>query len=374
LAQNAPVDVEAFTAAGLYDAAAANADERLELLSFLVEQGCTLDEMVAANERGRLFALAGDRIVRPERDQFTLDQVAETIGAPAELVRAIWRAYGLVEADKDSPVASPDDIEMVATAATMSEVLGLEATLGMARVMGASLARIGDAASTAVRGRLPAMSVASSGSELTTARAFAGIASAVPNLGRSLDVLFRHHLEAARMHFERTESWDVVGEGGIRIAVGFADLCGFTGMSQHLSMDGLSQLLTRFEEIAADVVADHGGRLVKFLGDAVMYVTTDAVTAVAVAEDLVEAAELRGLKARAGVTAGTALALDGDYFGPIVNLAARLVAVAEAGQVLASDPVVERLGDRRTTIPLGPQQLRGFDDPVPVSRLAPLAG
>lgn len=372
LAQNARVDLDALTAAGLYDAASPSAAERLELLTFLVEQGCTLDEMVAANERGRLFALAGDRIIRPQRDQFTLDQVAETIGAPAELVRAIWRAYGLVEADPDSPVASPEDLEMVGTAVFMVDALGLEATLGMARVMGASLSRIGDAASTSVRGRMPSMSVAVSGSEVTTARAFAAVATTVPRIGRALDVLFRHHLEAARMHFERTESWDVVGEGGIRVAVGFADLCGFTGLSQHLTMDGLSQLLSRFEEIAADVVADHGGRLVKFLGDAVMYVTTDAVSAVAVAEDLVDAAELRGLRARAGVTVGTALALDGDYFGPVVNLAARLVAVAEPGQVLASDPVVERLGDRRTTISLGPQNLRGFDDPVPVSRLVPV--
>jgi class 3 adenylate cyclase len=366
------VDLAALTSAGLYDAGSAVAAERLELLSFLTGQGCTLDEMVAANERGRLFALAGDRIVRPDRDQYTLDQVAETIGAPAELVRKIWRAYGLVEADPGTPVASPDDIQMVATAAGMAEALGLEASLGLARVMGASLARIGDAASTAVRGRLPSMSVAVSGSEVTTARAFAEVATAVPLLGQALDVLFRHHLEAARMHFERTESWDVVGQGGIRVAVGFADLCGFTGLSQQLTMDGLSQLLTRFEEVAADVVADHGGRLVKFLGDAVMYVTTDAVTAVAVAEDLVAAADLRGLKARAGVTVGTALALDGDYFGPVVNLAARLVAVAEPGHVLASDPVVERLGDRRTTIALGPQRLRGFDDPVPVSRLVPV--
>jgi len=366
------VDVDALTAAGLYDAASPSAAERLELLTFLVEQGCTLDEMVAANERGRLFALAGDRIIRPQRDQFTLDQVAETIGAPAELVRAIWRAYGLVEADPDSPVASPEDLEMVATAVFMVDALGLEPTLGMARVMGASLARIGDAASTSVRGRMPSMSVAVSGSEVTTARAFAAVATTVPRIGRALDILFRHHLEAARMHFERTESWDVVGEGGIRVAVGFADLCGFTGLSQHLTMDGLSQLLSRFEEIATDVVADHGGRLVKFLGDAVMYVTTDAVSAVAVAEDLVDAAALRGLRARAGVTVGTALALDGDYFGPVVNLAARLVAVAEPGQVLASDPVVERLGDRRTTISLGPQNLRGFDDPVPVSRLVPV--
>ena len=359
------MDVEAFTAAGLYDAAAANAAERIELLTFLVEQGCTLDEMVAANERGRLFALAGDRIVRPERDKYTLDQVAETIGASAELVRAIWRAYGLVEADRDSPVASPDDIEMVATAAGMTQVLGVEATLGMARVMGASLARIGDASSTAVRGRLPSMSVASSGSELTTARAFAEIATAVPLLGRTLDVLFRHHLESARMHFERTESWDVVGDGGIRVGVGFADLCGFTGLSQHLTMDGLSQLLTGFEAIAADVVADHGGRLVKFLGDAVMYVTTDAVTAVAIAEDLVEAAEVRGLKARAGVTVGTALALDGDYFGPIVNLAARLAELAVPHELLATSEVAERASGAGLRFePAGRRLPKGFDAPV----------
>jgi class 3 adenylate cyclase len=368
------IDLDALSAAGLYDAASPEAGERRQLLEFLLAEGCTVEEMVAAHERGRLFALAGDRVVRPGRDQLTLTEVADQVGSPLEEVQAVWRAFGLVVGGPELPVASVDDVDMVRTALGMSAVLGREATLGLARVMGSAMARVGDAASTSVRGQFPSMSIAASGSELETARAFAGIAAAVPAIGRAMDTLFRHHLESARMHFERTDSWDVVGAGGIRVAVGFADLCGFTGLSQQLSMDGLSQLLTRFEEVAADVVADHGGRLVKFLGDAVMYVTTDAVTAVAVAEDLVDAAEQRGLKARAGVTVGTALALDGDYFGPIVNLAARLVAVAEAGQVLASDPVVERLGDRRTTIPLGPQRLRGFDDPVPVSRLAPLAG
>ena len=171
------------------------------------------------------------------------------------------------------------------------------------------------------------------------------------------------------MHFERTDSWDIVGRGGIRTAVGFADLCGYTGLTQQLTLDALSQLMTRFEEVASDVVHDHGGRLVKFLGDAVMYVTTDAVTAVAVADHLIAEAELRGLQARAGVTVGTALALDGDYFGPIVNLAARLAALADAGQVLASEEVVERLDDRRSVTPLGPQRIRGFAEPVPVARL-----
>jgi class 3 adenylate cyclase len=278
----------------------------------------------------------------------------------------------LVEGDPDSPVASPADADAVRQALAMARIFGFEPILGFSRVVGSALARVGDAASTMVRGRLPDMSVAISGSELTTARAFAAVAVGAPALGRSLDTLFRHHLEVARMHFERTESWDVVGEGGIRIGVGFADLCGFTGLTQQLSMDGLSQLLTRFEEVAADVVQDHDGRLIKFIGDAVMYITHDAVSAVAIADDLIAAAESRGLQARAGVTAGTALALDGDYFGPIVNLAARLVALAQPGEVLASTEVVERLGDRRESVALGPQRLRGFDEPVEVSRLVPV--
>jgi class 3 adenylate cyclase len=364
-------DWQELAAAGLYDPAAPDAAERRELLDFLLEAGCTLDEMTAAHARGRLFALAGDRIIRPERDQFTLDEVAARLEADPGDVRTLWRAFGLVEADRNAPVASPADVEMLRTALTMASFVGLEPTVGMARVCGSAMARIGDAASTMVRGRLPGLAVATSGSEVTTARTFAAVAALVPALGSALDTLFRHHLESARMHFERTDSWDVMGDGGIRIAVGFADLCGFTGLTQQLTMDGLSQLMSRFEEVAADVVHDGGGRLVKFIGDAVMYVTTDAESAVVIAESLVDAAAERGLTARAGVTAGTALALDGDYFGPVVNLAARLVAIAEPGSVLASQPVVDLVGERRTAVALPPQQLRGFDDPVPVARLNP---
>ena len=326
-----------------------------------------MEEMVAADARGRLFALAGDRLIRPDRDRFDLSEVAEMVDRPIELVTAVWRAFGLV--DVGDKVASPDDVEMLRTSLAIVDVIGIDATLGLARVMGSSLARIGDATSAAFRSRLPNMSVASSGSELQTAVAFAAISATVPSFGRAVDTLLRHHLEAARMLFERSESDDVVGEGGIRLSVGFADLCGFTGITQRLRMDELSQLMSGFETIAADVVADHGGRVVKFIGDAVMFVTTDPVSAVAAAEELVVSAEVRSLQARAGVAAGTVLALDGDYFGPVVNLAARLVSLADPGDVLASDAVIEWLGDRRESESLGARPIRGFDEPVPVARL-----
>src|SRR3954453_9744841 len=341
------MDVEAWVAAGLYDVDAADADERRELLEFLTEQGCTVEEMTAAHQRGRLFALAGDRLVRPGRDQHSLADVAAELAVPVEEIRAAWRAFGLVDLGADTPVASAADVEMLRVLRDMASVLGFHAVFGLARVMGSAMARIGDATSTVVRGRMPSMSVAVSGSELATARSFAGVASIVPRVGVALDTLYRHHLENARMHFERTDSWDVVGEGGIRVGIGFADLCGFTGMTEQLSMDGLSMLLTRFEEVASDVVQDHGARAGKFFGAAVMSGATAAGTARQAARELATAAPVRGITARAGVPVGTVLALDGDYFGPVVNLAARLVAGAEPGHVLVSDAGAERPAGRR---------------------------
>src|SRR3954454_9081366 len=180
------MDVEAWVAAGLYDVDAADADERRELLEFLTEQGCTVEEMTAAHQRGRLFALAGDRIVRPRRDEFTLAEVAARLEMPVDDVRAAWRAFGLVDLGPDVTVASEEDVEMLRVVRDMASVLGFDAVTGLARVMGSAMARIGDATSTAVRGRLPSMSVAVSGSELATARSFAGVASIVPRVGVAL--------------------------------------------------------------------------------------------------------------------------------------------------------------------------------------------
>ena len=116
------MDEGAWIEAGLYDPAAIEAAERLELLTFLTEQGCSLEEMVAAHGKGRLFALAGDRLIRPDRDRYDLHEVAEIVGHPVDRVRAIWRAFGLV--DVGEKVASPDDVEMLRSALAMKSVGG----------------------------------------------------------------------------------------------------------------------------------------------------------------------------------------------------------------------------------------------------------
>jgi class 3 adenylate cyclase len=363
------VDLGEYEAAGLYDPAAPDAADRADLIAYLAGIGCTVEEMVAANARGRLFALAGDRVVVPGRDQYSLADVAATTGASIEDIRAIWRSLGYVEAPDDEPVASPGDVESIQLIADMASLLGLQAVLGLARVVASSMARIAEATSAVVRGQVPQLALDVSHSEAVTARTFAGVATFVPRMGQALDATFRHHLEAARMNWERSDSGDLVASGGVRIGVGFADLSGFTGLTEGLTMAELSRLLTGFEEVAEDVVRRADGRVVKYIGDAVMYVTFDALSAVRVATGLVEAAHLRGMQARAGVAVGVALALQGDFFGPVVNLAARLVTMAGAGEILVTQDVAERVEAAVEVETLGPRAVRGFSHEIEIARL-----
>ncbi len=359
------MDLAALEAAGLYDPDDPRAPERRALLEYLVGQGCTVEEMVAADANGRLFGLAGDRIIRPGRDQLTLRELAERAGADVGLVGRLWQAYGFPIAAADARVASPDDLAILPPFLAVAALLGEDVALGLARVAGASIARFAEALSASVRGTIPELTTEMSADEVTTARTYAGLASLVPAAGRALDVLLRHHLDAARRHFELSESYDVAQRGQVRLGVGFADLSGFTALSETATSAQLSELLTRFEEVTTEVVHRHDGRVVKFIGDAVMYVTPRAGTAVDVAVSLVERlATDGGPGVRAGVTYGVLLAQDGDYYGPPVNLAARLVAAADAGQVLVSGDVAERLAGEREVAALPARELRGLAEPV----------
>src|SRR4051794_15292248 len=88
-------DWSPYIAAELLDPEDDAADDRKALIEFLLDQGCSLDEMIAANHRGRLFALAGDRIVHPGGRGLTLSELAAAIDADEALVRRLWRAVGL---------------------------------------------------------------------------------------------------------------------------------------------------------------------------------------------------------------------------------------------------------------------------------------
>lgn len=360
------MDLDALAAAGLYDPTAPDAADRRALLEYLTELGCTVPEMIAAERRGRLFGLAGDRIIRPGGDTYTLAEVAQRVGAELSLVERCWRAAGLPDPGTDLAVASEADVEAIAGVVLGTQLLGVEAMLGLVRVIGASTARIAEAESALVRSQISDLTLESSRSEAVTAQAFAAAAQFVPQLAAIIDVLHRHHLDNVRRHVELSDSTGLIQQGGIRYAVGFADLSGFTAASQAVPMAELSRLVTRFEETASDVVHAAGGRVVKFIGDAAMFVAPQPLTGGRIALDLIDELAVEAhLPVRVGLTYGDLLALDGDYFGPSVNLASRLVGLAEPGQALVSTELATRLADSGwalTTLPA--RAVRGYDEPV----------
>lgn len=359
------MDLEALRAAGVYDPAAPGADERLGLLEYLAGEGCTEEEMTLAHGRGRLFALAGDRRIRPLVGLLTLREAAARLEAEPALIARAWRTLGLPDSGLDAALLTEGDVEALGTFLDVRTFLGEETALGVARVVGAAMARITEAETSAMRAGMGLIDLSVSGNELVTAKAYAAVTRLVPRIGQLLDATHRQHLEATRLHFEDIDR-EVEDRAAFRCGIGFADLSGFTRLSQQLSLRELSQVLTVFEEAATDTVQARGGRIVKFLGDAVMWVSAEPDDLARIASDLTThpRAVAAGIEVRAGLAYGRLLAQDGDYFGPPVNLASRLVSVAEPGQVLAAGELVDAIGAGWLAVPGLPQTLKGFEDPV----------
>ncbi|OBF37319.1 hypothetical protein A5724_12280 [Mycobacterium sp. ACS1612] len=351
------VDFDALEAAGI-----ANARQRVGLIEYLDGLGFTADEMVEAERRGRLFGLAGDALQWSGRPIHTLHSAAAALGvSDDELVHA-WEALGLTLADHDTPSLSQADVDGLAAWATLRKVTGEDAARNFLRVLGASIARLAEASGSMIRIAQPELMMTHTQDELTTAVAYRSVAELVPGLTALMDSVFRHQITSARAYFEGVIS---DATANITCGVGFADLSGFTVLTQRLTPAELSDLLVEFGGAVSDVVHADGGRVVKFIGDEVMWVTARPELLAKVAVDLVEYPRAReaGLQVRAGLGYGSVLALGGDYFGTPVNLAARLVAAAAPGQILASSDVRDELPDW-SAIPQDPLVLKGFDEPV----------
>jgi class 3 adenylate cyclase len=358
------VDLKRLQDAGLYDPTAEDAPVRLELLDFLESEGCSVEEMQVAHERGRLFALAGDRRIRPVVGLLSMREAGTRLEVDPDKLAHVWQTFGLTVQDTETPVLTDRDLEALQTYLELEAVLGEDMSHAFARVVGAAMARITEAVAASMRTGVDNVSVYRTGSELVTAKAYSEITKLVPRVGSALDALHRQHLEATRQHFEGIDSEGTDGVS-FRCGVGFADLSGFTSMSQQLPIGQLSRVLNLFEESATHTVQSHHGRIVKFLGDAVMWVSAQPQDLVSIAHALVThpTAVEAGIQVRAGIAYGAVLAQDGDYFGSPVNLAARLVASAEAGQVLAAHEVTEHLDPAGFEVQ-APLPLRGYAEPV----------
>jgi class 3 adenylate cyclase len=350
-------DFEALEAAGI-----ANPRERADLIKYLDDLGFTVDEMVEAEQRGRLFGLAGDVLQWSGPPIYTLRTAAEALGLPADDVARAWALLGLTAAGPDVPTLSQADVDALTTWVAIRAVVGEDGASGVLRVLGSAMARLAEAESSMIRAGMPDIQMDHTHDELATAQAYRTAAEFIPRIGALIDTVHRHHLISARAYFEGIVQ---DSSASVTCGIGFADLSSFTALTQALTPDKLSHLLNEFGAAVADVVHADGGRIVKLIGDAVMWVSPTPERLVKAAVDLVDHPKAREaeLQVRAGLAYGTVLAINGDYFGNPVNLAARLVAAAAPGQILAASALHDKLPDW-PAVAHGPLTLKGFDTPV----------
>jgi adenylate cyclase len=289
--------------------------------------------------------------------EFDILGVTSEAKVDPEQARRLWRALGFPPLADDERAFTRRDIEMLRATTTLTErgVADAHTTVHMARVIGQALARVAEAQAS-----LP-------GTRLETA----AVAPATFPPGLSPDLLavlesflgyaWRRHLLAALLRQDALG--DPADAGAAQVTVGFADMVKYTELSRRMADNELAELVDRFEDLVYEHVPEHGGRVVKMIGDEVMFVADDAAKAAEIALSLVEARpdpELPGL--RVGLASGPVLAWEGDYYGPTVNLASRLVDLARPHCVLVSPATVEEVrghGDLRLRrVP--PQVIKGF--------------
>jgi adenylate cyclase len=263
--------------------------------------------------------------------------VARESGVEPDELRRLWQALGFPPVSDDEKRFTRADVEVVRAIRAVVEDHDADPSdvLQLTRVIGHAMAAISDAQITVIAERLRTRGEAADAAKLASR-----IKTLAPSLEEFLGYVWRRHLVAAAVQVSAALS-----PTDRALVVGFADMVGFTAMTQALDAGELATMVDKFEAIAHEKIVEHGGRVVKMIGDEVMFSADDAVRGAEIALALVEAhAEQDTLpNVRIGVASGSALAWEGDLFGPTVNLASRLVNLARPGAVLLSEELGERL-------------------------------
>jgi len=317
---------------------------RLALLERLASDGCDLDELRSAVTDGRLALLPLERMLSG-RPRYTTVEVAERSGVPIDELERQWRSLGVAVPGRDEVVMSADDL---AAADRIREVLdaGLDSDqlAELSRTIAVAMSQFA-AASRQVVGQT---FVGEGGTEGEVSdRVKQGAGGLVPTVGPTLDYVYRLHLREQLRH----AAFDEVSDGGIvasppdagALAVGFADLVDFTKLGEQLPPEELGRVTGRLEVIAREV--SHGPvRLVKLIGDAVMFASADTDALLEAAHELLERMaegededELPLI--RAGCAYGPVFTRGGDYYGRSVNLASRITETARPGSVLVTEEI-----------------------------------
>lgn len=296
----------------------------------------------AGTEGGSTYETFARHLLRGE-PSLTTEEVAAHTGLSAEVVRGFWRSLGFADVPDGVPYFTEGDVVLLDRLVELFEAgtLGLAAAQSLVRAQGHSADRLALWQVEAL------VEDAATRYELddTSARLVVldRVAELAPVLEQQLVHTWRRQLVALLGRLDRDVSLahaPPLPDGDqlpLERAVGFFDMISFTERSAGLSPLELSDLVQGFETAARDTIAAHGARVVKTIGDAVLFVADELRTGAAVSLRMLEVMAARGFEVRGSLVWGRVLSRSGDVFGPSVNLASRLADVAPAGTVVLDD-------------------------------------
>jgi adenylate cyclase len=299
-----------------------------------------------------------ERILLGGSRRYTRTEVAVRSGVPLERATAMWRALGFATVGDDAAVFTDGDVQALQLVNELIQagLIDPAAALSTTRMIGQHLSRLAESQVLLLRDLLTA------NPELADPRQLARLVERLaPDMEQLLNFVWRRHLAAYSVRMLVAADEDIDEQ---RQVVGFADMVGFTSLTRRSTEAELEMVIDRFEAIAAEVVADNHGRIVKMLGDEVLFVADSPVNGAEVALTLVERAEAaEGVPSlRAGLALGRVLSRYGDVYGSVVNIASRLTSIARPGTVLVDRELSEALADEPafTVRARRPTAVRGY--------------
>lgn len=297
-----------------------------------------------------------------EAPSLTAAEVADRAGLPVEQARRLWRILGFPESG-DAQAFTDDDVAALETVAKVlaEGIVDLDVIYTVARGVGLTMARLADWEVSTLVQHVEEAYAAAGGTPDGDASTWV-----IDKYGSAFEDLiihtWRRHLSASLARMESVRALEEE-PGTTLLTVGFADIVGFTALSNELSRDRIGDLVELFEARCGDVIATQHGRLIKSMGDAVLFVNDDPMAAFATAEGIINVVgrDSRMPDVRVGLATGAVVMRLGDVFGPPVNLASRLTNVARRNRIIIDEATADLLPrDQIESRPLPPRPVRGF--------------
>jgi class 3 adenylate cyclase len=307
----------------------------------------------------------------------TYAQLYDRLGVPAEEINSLMRAAGLPIPDPVQP-ARLDEVEAFENYATIRALpIPADARLHALRITAESLRRTAEVQSELFRDYVVQPLLQRFKQDPQEANTLISEISgrANPTVSAVTLWLYQRYLEYQTLRnatelMEESVAGDTPGtHRSTDPTVAFVDLVGFTPLSTELGDSEAAELARRFTERMLDVSVDHGGRVVKTMGDGAMLFFDSSVEAVRASLDLLEELPRAGLPPlRVGLHRGPVVAQSGDYYGSTVNLAARITDYARPNEVLVSSSVLPESVDGIALEEIGEVTLKGVAQPVHLLR------